>query len=132
MRPLRARGACLAHHFHMKGHVHCTCGMHSVHACLDHMSPLGGSSHTRHMHLKQWPPCMHKACTLRVQLVHVVMSPCNLLPQQAHVGSVDVGLKKDDIDEPQEAEAAGDGRGSAWGSSKENSQPLALQPLLAA
>ena len=55
---------------------------------------------------------------------------CSLSPQQAHVGSTDVGLEKDDIDagEPPEAEAAGDGRGPAWGSSKENSQPLAVPP----
>ena len=31
-----------------------------------------------------------------------------------------------------EAEAARDGRGSAWGSPKENCQPLAVPPLLAA
>ena len=76
---------------------------------------------------------MHKACTLQVQLVHVVMSPCTLSPQQAHVGSRDVGLKKNNI-------AAGESErrrpwgmeGSALGSSKENSRPLAVPPLLAA
>uniref|UniRef100_A0A7S4CU40 Uncharacterized protein n=1 Tax=Eutreptiella gymnastica TaxID=73025 RepID=A0A7S4CU40_9EUGL len=98
------------------------------------MSPLGGSLHTRHTHLKQWPPCVHKACTLCLQLVQVVTSPCSLLPQQAHAGSADVGQKKDDMDvgELRGAEAADVGRGSAWGSSKENAQPLVVRPLLAA
>ena len=36
-----------------------------------------------------------------------------------------------DVGELRGAETAEDGRGSAWGSSKENSQPLAVPPLLA-
>ena len=70
---------------------------------------MGGSLHTRHTHLEQWTPCVHKVCTLHVQLVHVVMSPCNLLPQQANMSSADFGLKKDDIHAgaPPEAEALG-------------------------
>ena len=51
--------------------------------------------------------------------------------QKAHG---DVGVKKDALDAAAllEAEAARDGRGLAWGSSKENSHPLAVPPLLAA
>jgi len=71
---------------------------------------------------------------LCLQLVQVVTSPCSLLPQQAHAGSANVGQKKDDMDvgELRGAEAADVGRGSAWGSSKENAQPLVVRPLLAA
>ena len=108
--------------------------MQCIHVLHARMSPLGGSLHTRHTHLKQRPPRVHKACTLCLQLVHVVTSPCSLSPQQAHAGSADVGQKKDDMDvgELRGAEAAEVRRGSAWGSSKENSQPLAVPPLLAA
>ena len=87
-----------------------------MHVLHNRKSPLGGSLHIRCTHLKQWPPCVHKACTLCLQMVDVVLSLCSLSPEQARVCSTDIGWKKDDMDVGERL-GAEDGWRSARGSS---------------
>ena len=90
--------------------------------------------HTRHTHVKHCPRCVHKACTLCLQLVHVPLSPCSLSPK-AHVGRVEVALKKDDRDVGKRAHCW---RRRPWGVDRVGlgifqgeCHPLVVAPLLA-